>query len=228
MNKAIIIGRLGKEANFRSGGEQSACRFMLVVNESWKNKNGEQKEHTEWINVMAVGPVADQMKAAPKGALVIVQGASHTGTYEKEGEPIYYFEIQAKKIGIVKEVAHTKITDLDQNEVSLIGRLGQDPMTPTEEITHFSLACNEYLRGEEIVQWINVATFNGLAENAAKYLKKGRLVYVEGRVRTRKYDKDGQTRYATGIVAHRWQALDAKPKAQEMGSLDDWDPEVPF
>jgi single-strand DNA-binding protein len=225
---------LGKEANFRNGGEQSACRFMLAISETWKSKNGEQKEHTEWVNVAALGPVAEQMKGIPKGTLVIVQGNSATGSYEKEGETIYYFEIQAKKLGIINEMEKAKVTGLDQNEVTLIGRLGQDPITPKEGIAHFSLACNEYQRGEDIVHWINVATFNGLAENAAKYLSKGRLVYVEGRVRTRKYDKDGQTRYATGVVAHKWQALDAKKKTQEMAlgsdsvSLDYPDTDIPF
>jgi single-strand DNA-binding protein len=65
-------------------------------------------------------------------------------------------------------------------------------------------------------------------------LSKGRLVYVEGKVRTRKYDKEGQTRYATGVVAHKWRALDAKPKKQEMAeypesaSYDYADNDIPF
>ena len=126
--------------------------------------------------------------------------------------------------GRVREVAtlalpvvlqNLSITALHVVDSAMVGRLGQDPRTPKEGITHFSLACNDYYKGEETTQWISVATFNGLSDNAAKILSKGRLVYVEGKVRTRKYDKDGQTRYATGVVAHRWRALDARPKKQE-------------
>ena len=49
MNKAIIIGRLGKEANFRNGGEQAACRFQLAVKETWKTSSDETKENTEGL-----------------------------------------------------------------------------------------------------------------------------------------------------------------------------------
>jgi single-strand DNA-binding protein len=215
MNKAIIIGRLGKEAKFFNGGEQTACRFQLAVKETWKNKSNEPQEKTEWVNVAAPGSVSEQMKGVAKGTLVFVQGWASTGSYTKEDETRYYFEIRARQIRILPEKGGQTLNDLDQNEIALVGRLGQDPMTPKEGITHFSLACNEYFKGQESTQWISVATFNGLSDNAAKILSKGRLVFVEGRVRTRKYDKDGQTRYATGIVAHRWRALDAKPKRQE-------------
>lgn len=221
MNKAIIIGRLGKEANFLDGGEQTACRFQLAVKETWKNKNNELNERTEWVNVAAFGPAAEQMRSVAKGTLVFVQGSASTGSYKKEDEIRYYFEIRAKRLGILGEGERQTYKDFDQNEMTLVGRLGQDPLTPKEGITHFSLACNEYFKGEETTQWISVATFNGLSDNAAKILCKGRLVYVEGKVRTRKYDKDGQTRYATGVVAHKWRALDAKPKKQEMAEYPD-------
>ena len=234
MNKAIIIGRLGKEANFRNGGEQAACRFQLAVKETWKTSSDETKENTEWVNVVVYGPEAEKMKEVPKGTLVMAQGASRTGSYEKDGETFHYFDIRARKLAIIDEAEGKKQKELDQNEVILIGRLGQDPVTPKEGFTHFSLACNMYERGEEVTQWINVATFNGLSESAARYLKKGRLVYVEGRLRTRSYDKDGQTRYATGVVATKWQALDAKPKKEETAEVPDSSPddyiagEIPF
>ena len=234
MNKAIIIGRLGKEAKFFNGGEQTACRFQLAVKETWKNKNNESQERTEWVNVAALGPVAEKMRNVAKGALLFIQGSANTGSYTKEDEIYYYFEIRAGQIRTLPENGGQTINDLDHNEIALVGRLGQDPVTPKEGITHFSLACNEYFKGQEATQWISVATFNGLSENAARILSKGRLVYVEGKVRTRKYDKDGQTRHATGVVAHRWRALDAKPKKQESDQYhasepyDYVDDDIPF
>ncbi len=215
MNKAIIIGRLGKEAFFLNGGEQTACRFQLAVKETWKNKNNEPQERTEWVNVAACGSIAERMKGVAKGTLVFVQGSASTGSYTKDDETRYYFEIMASQLGILPATEEKSFKDLDQNEIALVGRLGQDPMTPKEGITHFSLACNDYFNGQETTQWISVATFNGLSVNAARILSKGRLVFVEGKVRTRKYDKDGQTRHTTGVIAHKWRALDSKPKKQE-------------
>jgi single-strand DNA-binding protein len=234
MNKAIIIGRLGKEAKFFNGGEQIACRFQLAVKERWKSKNNEPRERTEWVNVVALGSVAEQMKGVAKGTLVFVQGSASTGSYTKEDETRYYFEIRARQIRILPETGKQFLKDLDQNEIALVGRLGQDPVTPKEGITHFSLACNDYLKGQEDTQWISVATFNGLSDNAARILSKGRLVLVDGKVRTRKYDKNGQSRYATGVVAHRWRALDARPKRQESeeyhesAPYDHADDDIPF
>ncbi|BBO88004.1 single-stranded DNA-binding protein [Desulfosarcina ovata] len=234
MNKAIIIGRLGQNATFFIGGEQTACRFQLAVKETWKSKNNEPQERTEWVNVAAFGSVAEQMNSVAKGTLVFVQGSANTGSYTKNDETRYYFEIRARQLRILPETGRQSLKDLDQNEIALVGRLGQDPVTPKEGITHFSLACNEYFKGNDTTQWISVATFNGLSDNAARILSKGRLVYVEGKVRTRKYDKDGQTRHATGVVAHRWRALDARPKKQESGeyhesaSYDYADDDIPF
>ena len=186
------------------------------------------------MNVAALGPVAEKMRNVANGALLFIQGSANTGSYTKEDEIYYYFEIRVGQIRTLPENGGQAINDLDQNEIALVGRLGQDPVTPKEGITHFSLACNEYFKGQEATQWISVATFNGLSENAARILSKGRLVYVEGKVRTRKYDKDGQTRHATGVVAHRWRALDAKPKKQESDQYhasapyDYVDDDIPF
>ncbi|BBO80803.1 hypothetical protein DSCO28_13690 [Desulfosarcina ovata subsp. sediminis] len=234
MNKAIIIGRLGQNATFFIGGEQTSCRFQLAVKETWKSKNNEPQERTEWVNVTALGSVAEQMNNVAKGTLVFVQGSANTGSYTKNDETRYYFEIRARQLRILSETGAQSLKDLDQNEIALVGRLGQNPVTPKEGITHFSLACNEYFKGNDTTQWISVATFNSLSDNAARILSKGRLVYVEGKVRTRKYDKDGQTRHATGVVAHRWRALDARPKRQESDEYhesapyDHVDDDIPF
>lgn len=132
MNKAIIIGRLGKEAKFFNGGEQTACRFQLAVKETWKSKNNEPRERTEWVNVASLGTVAEQVKSVAKGTLVFVQGSASTGSYTKEDETRYYFEIRATRLQILPETGGQPLMDLDQNEIALVGRLGQDPVTPKE------------------------------------------------------------------------------------------------
>ena len=99
-----------------------------------------------------------------------------------------------------------------RNRVQLIGNLGQDPETKTLEsgkkVVKFTLATNESHRdgdGQKISEttWHNVIAWNGLADIAGKYLKKGKEVAVEGRIVYRSYeDKAGVTKYVTEIVAN--------------------------
>jgi single-strand DNA-binding protein len=97
-----------------------------------------------------------------------------------------------------------------KNRVTLIGNLGQDPDTKTTEtgkkVTHFTLATDDSYKnaeGQKVGEttWHNIVAWNGLAEIAGKYLKKGNQVAVEGRLVYRTYDdKNGLTRYITEIV----------------------------
>lgn len=107
------------------------------------------------------------------------------------------------------------------NKVILIGNLGQDPeiryMPSGGAVTSVSLATSEYWKdrdsGEqkERTEWHRVVFFNRLAEIAGEFLKKGSKVYIEGSLRTRKWqDKNGQDRYTTEIIANEMQMLDGK------------------
>ena len=97
-----------------------------------------------------------------------------------------------------------------KNRVTLIGNLGQDPETKTTEtgkkVTHFTLATKDGYKnadGQKVSEttWHNIVAWNGLADIAGKYLKKGREVAVEGRIVYRNYeDKKGATKYITEIV----------------------------
>jgi single-strand DNA-binding protein len=110
------------------------------------------------------------------------------------------------------------------NKVILIGNLGRDPETrysaEGSAITNVSVATTDRWKdktsGEmkEQTEWHRVVFFNRLAEVAGEYLKKGRPVYVEGRLRTRKWtDKDGVEKYTTEIVADVMQLLGARDGA---------------
>jgi len=102
------------------------------------------------------------------------------------------------------------------NKAILVGHLGQDPevkyLADGTAIANFSVATSEKWKdskGErrERTEWHRVVVWSGLAENCGRYLSKGRQVYVEGKIQTRSYEKDGITRYATQIVAHTVQFL---------------------
>lgn len=90
------------------------------------------------------------------------------------------------------------------NRVILIGRLGRDPDLKTGSFTvcNFSLATSKKVKGEEKTEWHNIVVFGKLAEICAQYLKKGRQCYVEGEIRYEKYQKDGQEKNITKIIAN--------------------------
>lgn len=97
------------------------------------------------------------------------------------------------------------------NKVSLLGRLGKDPETKHFDngraVSNFSMATTERYKnryGEQVekTEWHNVQMWSPIAEVAKKFLKKGDLAYVEGKLVTRQYeDRDGNTRYITEVVA---------------------------
>jgi single-strand DNA-binding protein len=112
------------------------------------------------------------------------------------------------------------------NKVILVGNLGADPETkylPSgDAVTNIRLATTDRWKdkasGEtkEATEWHRIAFFGRLAEIAGEYLKKGSQVYVEGRIRTRKWqDKEGQDRYSTEIVADTMQMLGSRSGAGE-------------
>lgn len=149
------------------------------------------------------------------------------------------------------------------NKVILIGNLGKDPevryMPSGEAVTNITLATTDTWKdkssGEkkEATEWHRVAFFGRLAEIAGQYLKKGRQVYIEGALRTRKWqDKDGQDRYTTEIVASEMKMLGgregagdappreaggapaarpspaSKPAAPAGGGFNDFEDDIPF
>jgi len=96
------------------------------------------------------------------------------------------------------------------NKVILVGRLGKDPEVRNLEngatVANFTMATSESYKDKttgdkkEVTEWHNIVLWRGLAEVAAKYLHKGDMVYVEGKLRTRSWEKEGVTRYTTEIV----------------------------
>ncbi len=135
------------------------------------------------------------------------------------------------------------------NKVILIGNLGQDPetryMPSGGAVTNISVATSETWKDksgeqQERTEWHRVVFFNRLAEIAGEYLKKGSKVYIEGSLRTRKWQgQDGQDRYTTEIVAKELQFLDnrggngdssksARSSGPEQPPVEDYEDDIPF
>jgi len=116
------------------------------------------------------------------------------------------------------------------NKVILIGRLGKDPEVRNLDngavVANFSIATSESYKdkttGEkkEVTEWHNIVLWRGLAEIAQKYLRKGDMVFIEGKLRTRSWEKDGVTRYTTEVVADNMTMLSPKSGGGGGGSSE--------
>jgi single-strand DNA-binding protein len=115
------------------------------------------------------------------------------------------------------------------NRVQLIGYLGKDPetrFTPNgKKVAHFSLGITQRWKSggetKEFTEWVNVEAWGKLGEIAQQYLKKGSLVYLEGRLKTDKYEDKGETKYYTKVVALLMQFLDRKPADEPMMAIEE-------
>ena len=143
------------------------------------------------------------------------------------------------------------------NKVIIVGNLGGDPetryMPSGSAVTNLTVATNESWKDKQTgeqkdrTEWHKVAMFNRLAEIAAEYLRKGSQVYIEGKLRTRKWqDKNGQDRWTTEIIADEMQMLGGRggsgggsapmssgqdsdpPSTPPQADPDDFDDDIPF
>ena len=141
------------------------------------------------------------------------------------------------------------------NKVILIGNLGADPeqryTANGTAVSNFNIACTERFKGQdgewhERTEWVKVVAFGRLAEICGEYLTKGKQVYIEGRLQTRKWeDNSGQTRYTTEVVAREMKMLGGRGGGSVGGgsrnsqnnrqeppvsepSYDDYEDDIPF
>ena len=111
------------------------------------------------------------------------------------------------------------------NKVMLIGNVGKNPevryLENNAKVASFSLATSEKYRDregrvKEITEWHSIVTWRSMADVVEKYVRKGTLLYVEGRLRTRSWnDRSGNTRYETEIMADNMQLLGRAPEQQD-------------
>lgn len=108
-----------------------------------------------------------------------------------------------------------------------IGTVGQEPdcrtMPNGNSVVNLSIAVNESWKDgngekQERTEWIKIVFFNRLAEVVEQYVKKGSKIYVEGRLQTRQWEKEGQKHYTTEIVASEMQMLDSRVSGSQTGN----------
>jgi single-strand DNA-binding protein len=124
------------------------------------------------------------------------------------------------------------------NRVILLGNLGADPETRTTQsgtaVTSLRVATSERRKDKDgqwsdHTEWHRVTCFGKTAENAAKYLSKGRQVYVDGKISTTKYtDKDGVDRWSTDIIANDLKFIGGGAGKQDQQQAEQYDETIPF
>ena len=111
-----------------------------------------------------------------------------------------------------------------------IGNLGRDPeyrvSSSGNAVTNIAIAITEKYKDKDGVQketteWVNVVFFGKLADIAKQYLNKGSQIYVEGKLKTEKYEKDGVTRYSTKVVAEKMQMLGGGERKSKRENVDE-------
>jgi single-strand DNA-binding protein len=151
--------------------------------------------------------------------------------------------------GLRDQQSHQRRTSMSVNKTTLIGNLGADPETRTlpsgKKVAAFSLATTDKWKdrttgeAKEKTEWHRVVVYDRLAEVVGEYAKKGRQVYVEGKLRNRRWTDDAQVEhFMTEIVGYEFQLLGAKPAGGETPAaprqpgpstgFDDMDDDIPF
>ena len=134
--------------------------------------------------------------------------------------------IIAVNLFYVNQLSNLKMSGI--NKVILVGHLGKDPelrYLPGEvAVTSFPLATTEFFTKDgvksEQTEWHNIVMWRSLAESAAKLLKKGKLIYLEGKCQTRSFEKDGIKRYTTEIIVESFTMLGRRSDFEETDQLN--------
>jgi len=235
LNQAVVIGFVEREPEKRYTAEgQAVTCFTIATSRRWTTNAGEDRESTEWFNIVAWDKLAETAgQRLRRNQRIYAEGHLQTRSWEDlEGQRHFRTELVATKLIAFEDrqaIPHedvegeSDIAPLCLNRVMAIGNLGRDPeirYTPRgQAVTSFSLAATRTwvtTSGErhDATEWFNVVAWGSLAEICSQYLTKGRRVYVEGELRTRGWQHaDGKKHYRTELVTSEMIMLGPRPPA---------------
>jgi len=237
LNKVMIIGSVERELEIRyTANQEPVTSFGVATRRQWLTHAGERREESEWFNVVVWGNLAQAAsQRVRRGQRVYVEGYLQTRKWEDaQGQQHFRTEVVAGRLIPLDGQEAQDDGDLDAegeglshylNRVVVIGNLGRDPemrYTPHgQAVTSFSLAATRRWttpEGEQksATDWFNVIAWGNLAEICNQYLTKGRRAYVEGELRTRRWDApDGKRLFRTELVAREMIMLGPRLKSRE-------------
>jgi len=257
VNKVILTGWLARDPNVRTlPTGVTVANLSLVTTEVFRDRNTNQlRESTDYHQVVCWRGLSEvASKYLHRGEQCFIEGKVRTHSYEKDGVKRYSTEVVADSLVLLSNRATAGEPAASQeqrgpvagvNKVMLVGHIGKEPELRTMEngttMLSFSLATTEYYRDrdtkerKEITEWHHVVFWRALADSASRMLHKGEQVYIEGKLRTRSWVKDGQTRFATEVIGESFNLLGLKrefgqasaPPAEEHQPTAEQPPAVP-
>lgn len=102
INKLLLVGRLGKEPQLEDAGQHKKLRISIATDHSFKDRDGNWKDETDWHNVTLWNKTAEYVaKVAEKGSVILVEGRMKTRKWEKDGATRYEYEISPDKVKVL-------------------------------------------------------------------------------------------------------------------------------
>ena len=221
LNQVKIIGVLTEDPQIKQTQTgQSVGTLNLITKYKFKDRDGNLKEGSNYHNVEVWRGLADICgQYLKKDRTIYIDGRLQTDSWEDEaGTKKYRTKVTANNMvmldslkGDIKSIPSESSLSGYINEAEIIGNMTKDPelrQTPNgATVCNFSVATNFTWRdkegqNQERVEFHNVVIWGDLAQEASKYLQKGRKVYVKGRVQTRSWEtNEGAKKYTTEIIA---------------------------
>jgi single-strand DNA-binding protein len=211
VNAVEMIGRLGQTPELkRSEDGTPYVRLSIATSERFTDRAGEIKERTEWHNGVAWGKTAEEIaQQFQKGDSVALAGSLRINSYEKDGAKNRVTEVS------VAEVRKNLDNAPSKNETRLVGVVREDPrvreVADGRAMTVVSLATKSTVNGREREDWHSVTLWGKTAE-AAREIKAGDTIAVNGSLRHRTIGDEGKERKLSAIECQKFQVLE---RAQE-------------
>jgi single stranded DNA-binding protein len=210
VSRAELVGNLGQapEAGRLENGI-AYVRLSLATSEVYTDRSGEIRQRTEWHRATAWGPVADEIAAQglAKGDSLTLRGSLRINSYEANGVSHRVSEME------ISEAHKNREHALSRNETRLVGVVREEPKTKQVEdggtLTTISLATKTVVNGKEREDWHSVTAWGKTAEAAAREIKAGDTLSINGPLRHRSVPgEDGQARKLSAIEVAKFQVLE--------------------
>jgi single stranded DNA-binding protein len=209
VSKAEVLGHLGQDPEVGyTDKDVPFVRLSVATSERFTDRDGAIRERTDWHRATAWGPLAEQIARAhlTKGDRVVLAGTLRINSYTAH-------DLQHRVNEIEVETARKALAeDLPRNEARLVGVVREEPKTRRLEngavLTTISMATKVMVNGKEREDWHSLVAWGKTAEAAARQIKVGHTLSVNGPVRHRSVTVEGGERQMSSIEISKFQVLD--------------------
>jgi single-strand DNA-binding protein len=210
VNTAEIVGRLGQDPDLKRTEDGTPyVKLSIATTERFTDKDHKIREKTEWHHATAWGPKAEELAAEfKKGESIALSGSLRINSYEKDG-------VKNRVTEITVDEARKNLDNVpSKNETRLVGIVREEPKTREvgegRAMTALSVATKTIVNGREREDWHSVTAWGKTAE-AARDIKAGDTIAINGALRHRSIGDEGQERKVSAIECQKFQVLERAP-----------------